>query len=652
MKLISAKITNFRSVEDSGEFKIGDLTCLVGKNEAGKTAILTALYGLRPYGEFEYDRTRDYPRRYLNKFDDRHADGKSRVVHTTWELGSDDAQAIHARFGEKALTSNSVSIERGIGYGSSSSWTVPVDSKNCLAFLLDKHKLDEPERRVLTKSSDGATAVAAIEAVSQRSAGLDALLADLKTCRANSFSLAIIDILNGRLPKLFLTSHFDRMSGEVSISALKQAQSTNTLSISDRIFLDFLEYAGTSVDELLSATKLEELNAKCEGASNEITDEIFDFWTQNDALSVKIDIGEGRPEDKPPFNSGTVVKIRIHNANHRVSVPLSERSAGFIWFFSFLAQFKQLQKVAGNAVILLDEPGLTLHGKAQADLLRYIEERLLPDHQVIYTTHSPFMVPSERLSDVLIVEDVVKYDDRRRAIVEGTKVRDDVLLVGKDTLFPLQGALGYDMTQSLFVGKNTLLVEGPSDILYLQALSSALQQRGRTSLNPRWTLCPSGGIDKIASFASLFGANRLNMAVVCDVTKGDKAKIERLRQHQLLKADQVFTIAEFTGQEESDIEDLFPPAKYAELLNRTFDLGGENLMTVNRLAEADKTTERIVKRAEAAFRTLPADIPEFDHFAPSGWLIRNPAFLDGDDEPTLAALDRGETLFKALNALL
>jgi predicted ATPase len=40
---------------------------------------------------------------------------------------------------------------------------------------------------------------------------------------------------------------------------------------------------------------------------------------------------------------------------------------------------------------LLDEPGLTLHGKAQADLLRYIEQRLLPDHQVIYSTHSPFM---------------------------------------------------------------------------------------------------------------------------------------------------------------------------------------------------------------------------------------------------------------------
>ncbi|MFP3449507.1 hypothetical protein SB765_31760, partial [Pseudomonas sp. SIMBA_067] len=83
-----------------------------------------------------------------------------------------------------------------------------------------------------------------------------------------------------------------------------------------------------------------------------------------------------------------------------------------------------------------------------------------------------------RLSDVLIVEDVVKRDNRGRALVEGTKVRDDVLLVDKDTLFPLQGALGYEITQSLFVGKNTLLVEGPSDILYLQAPSMAVQQRG------------------------------------------------------------------------------------------------------------------------------------------------------------------------------
>lgn len=651
MKLKSARVTDFRSVEDSGEFKVGDLTCLVGKNEAGKTAILSALYGLNPYAAFAYDKTRDYPRRFVNKFEERSNGTTSKVIDTVWTLDDADVKAVSDLFGEKALASREVRVHRGIGYDGTM-WILSVNAADCLAFLVRKHATDDTERKIVKDCKDAAQAIAAIEAVAQRSAGLDALHTALKKCRGDDFKLAILDLLATRMPKLFLTSHFERMSGEVSINALNQARANNTLTSSDRIFLDFLEYAGTSVEELQASTKLEELKAKCEGASNEITDEIFEFWTQNDALQVAIDIAEGRPGDPAPFNAGTVVTARIHNSNHRVTVPLSERSAGFIWFFSFLAQFKQLRKVAGNAIILLDEPGLTLHGKAQADLLRYIEKRLLPTHQVIYSTHSPFMVPSDRLSDVLIVEDVVKRDERNRPIVEGTKVRDDVLSVDKDTLFPLQGALGYDMTQSLFVGKNTLLVEGPSDILYLQALSAALQQRKGIGLDPRWTMCPSGGIDKIAPFASLFGANRLNIAALCDVANGDKAKIDRLRKGQILEAGHVLTIGDFTGQDESDVEDLFPPAKYAELLNATYGLTGENEMTVNRLHEAAPKTQRVVKQAEAAFRVLPVEIAEFDHFTPSSWLIRNPGFLDGGDEGILALLERAERLFTTVNALL
>ena len=651
MKLKLARVTDFRSVEDSGEFKIGDLTCFVGKNEAGKTALLSALYGLNPYGAFAYDKTRDYPRRFVNKFEERCNGTESTVIDTTWDLDDADVKAVVDVFGEKALQSREVHVKYGIGY-KEKTWVVSVNEAECLAFLVRTHTTDDTERIVVKDCANAKQAITAIEAVAQRSAGLDALHAKLMTYGNNDFCVAVSDILAPRMPKLFLTSHFERMSGEVSINALNQARTNNLLTSSDRIFLDFLEYAGTSVEELQASTKLEELKAKCEGASNEITDEIFEFWTQNDALQVVIDIAEGRPGDPPPFNAGTVVTARIHNSNHRVTVPLSERSAGFIWFFSFLAQFKQLRKVAGNAIILLDEPGLTLHGKAQADLLRYIEKRLLPTHQVIYSTHSPFMVPSDRLSDVLIVEDVVKRDEKNRPIVEGTKVRDDVLSVDKDTLFPLQGALGYDMTQSLFVGKNTLLVEGPSDILYLQALSAALQQRKDSGLNPRWTMCPSGGIDKIAPFASLFGANRLNIAALCDVATGDKAKIDRLRKSKILEAGHVFTIADFTGQDESDVEDLFPPAKYAQLLNAAYGLSGDNEITVDKLEQAAPSTQRVVKRAEAAFRVLPADIPEFDHFTPSSWLIRNPSFLDGEDADTLALLERAKKLFTTFNALL
>ncbi|MGF6642442.1 AAA family ATPase [Paraburkholderia sp. GAS82] len=650
MRLKTAQVTNFRSVEDSEEFKVGDMTCLVGKNEAGKTALLTAIYGLNPYGNFSFDKTRDYPRRFLSDFEERHPDGRSRVVSTAWALDKDDVAAVAAVLGDAALTSHEIGLTHGIGHATKL-WRVPIDHVAALAFLMDKHELDAVEREVLKDAKNAKGAAAAIAAQAQQSPRLQALSTALQAIREQDFILAAIDILAGRVPTFFMTSHFERMSGEVSITALAAAKAANKLEPSDRIFIDFLAYAGTSVEELVASTKLEELKAKCEGASNKISDEIFDYWTQNDALAVKIDIAAGLPDDEPPMNSGNVAKAWITNRHHRASVPLSERSAGFVWFFSFLAQFKQLKKTTGKAIILLDEPGLTLHGRAQADLLRYIEERLLPDHQVIFTTHSPFMVPSDRLADVLIVEDVVRYDQRRRATVEGTKVRDDVLLVSKDTLFPLQGALGYDLTQSLFVGKNTLLVEGPSDILYLQALSSALTQRKRTGLDPRWTLCPGGGIDKIASFASLFGANRLNLAVLCDVALGEKAKIEKLRKHQLLEADQVFTIADFTDQEESDVEDLFPHEKYAELLNETYGLKDKNKLTAERLAAANTKTQRVVKQAEAAFRVMPAEVDEFDHFAPSGWLIRHPEFLDAEDADIATALDRSEKLFKTLNAL-
>ena len=183
---------------------------------------------------------------------------------------------------------------------------------------------------------------------------------------------------------------------------------------------------------------------------------------------------------------------------------------------------------------------LTLHGKAQADLLRFFAEKLAPHHQVVYSTHSPFMVPAQDLASVRIVEDQVEVKGNRRVPL-GTKVRDDVLTRDPDTLFPLQGALGYEISQSLFVGKNTLLVEGPGDILYLQCHSDALRRRSRVGLDSRWTICPAGGIDKIRPFVSLFGGNGLNVAVLSDQAAGDKKKIEELRKSSVLAAGRLFS---------------------------------------------------------------------------------------------------------------
>lgn len=646
MKLAYARVQNFRSVEDSGKFAIDELTCLVGKNEAGKSAILDAIYGQNPSGKFAYDKIRDYPRRFLTKFQERHPDGESEVVRTWWELSSEDLDAVNAVLGEGVMQPQMIEVVSGIGF--SQHWILEVNEERCIEQAIDEVRPNAAERAQISGTTITSDFLAKVKSITDPSTKIVELRERFKKFRDGKATLQAIDILSKRMPQFFLTSHFNRMSGEISLNALAETRSRDAVSEGDQIFLDFIEYAGTSIEELRDTKKHEELVARCEAASNDITDEMLNFWSQNDALSIKIEIGEGKPSDPAPFNSGPIVKIRISNANHRASLPLSERSAGFVWFFSFLSQFKQLSKNAGNVILLLDEPGLTLHGKAQADLLRYIKERLLIDHQVIYTTHSPFLVPANQLASVRVVEDVVYYqkDGRGKPTILGTKVTAEVLSVDSDTLFPLRSHLGYEITQSLFIGQNTLLVEGPSDILFLQAASDAVKKCGGTGLDSRWTICPCGGIDKIHSFASLFSGNKLNIAVLTDFGDGDKKKIERLRQSEILNKSQIFTAAEFTEASESDVEDLFEPSFYADLLNFAFSIPADMAVTSAAMAKA-AATPRIVKQAEAYFRVAPS-LPPFDHFTPAGYLIRHPELLDG----RIDAIRKFEAVFKVFNELL
>ena len=654
MKLTKVRVQNYRSVEDSEEFEIGDLTCLVGKNEAGKTALLSAMRGLKPSQSFEFDETIDYPRRFSTRFDDRHPDGTAEVIRAWWRLEDADKVAVEKRFGAGVLKGDTFQSHFGFRYDKGGCISeIEIDGAKVLENMLSKHALDATERNVLHGVSNGPAADKALSGLADRTPKQEALSQDIRKCRESNFTKGVIDVLSARQPKFFFTSHFERMSGMVSIKTLQADKQNNTVSVGDQIFLAFLEYAGTTVEELLNADRREALKATCEAASNEITEEIFQFWSQNNALEVVIEIDSAKPKDPAPFNTGMVADIRIKNTNHKATLPLSERSAGFVWFFSFLAQFKQLKKTPGNdnAIILLDEPGLTLHGKAQGDLLRYIVERLLPDHQVVFTTHSPFMVPMNRLADVRIVEDVIIEKPGKRLEVKGTKVRSDVLEVSDDTLFPLQGALGYEVTQSLFIGANTWLVEGPSDILYLTVLSQALTKRSREGLDPKWTLCPSGGIDRIAPFVRLFGGNRINLAVLSDIANGDKTKIENLKKANILKAGHFYTCADFTVQSEADVEDLFEVDLFVQMLNGAYKPPAASLVTTASLTAASQTP-RIVKKAEALFNLMPVAVADFDHFGAARWLLENPSVLDADSPAVNATLDRFERVFKAFNALL
>jgi predicted ATP-dependent endonuclease of OLD family len=655
MDLIKVHVTNFRSVEDSGEFDGDKVLCLVGKNEAGKTAVLQALSGLNPHPmtPISYNLERDYPRRWLNEYAERHKKEQARVILTKWKLTDAEKKTIRAEIGD-ALLDTPVTVYRRYGDAEPQWEDLPINFKKAVANLIASEKLDDEESKSIASCETSDKLREGLEAVKEPTARQKRLLDRLTAYPNKNVTGWATSILKPGLPHFMYSSHYDRMVGEIRLdtyAAREKAQPPQVV-VGERIFIDFLEYAGTSLSEIQSAVTYETLNARCESASSKITEQLLEYWTQNPTLEIEVRVTKAEPKDLAPFNEGIVARARVKNNVHKLTLPFSERSAGFVWFFSFLVKFAQVRKTGGKLILLLDEPGLTLHGKAQADLLRYFNDKLAPHHQVIFSTHSPFMVPADNLPSVRVVEDKLIQSRPGRWIAEGTKVRDDSMTTDRDTLFPLQGALGYEITQSLFVGKNTMLVEGPGDILYLESLSSELIQRGKRGLDRRWTLCPAGGIDKIQPFVGLFAAQKLNMATISDYSKADAKKIENLRRTKILESDRILTFATLLGVDEADIEDIFAPALFATIINSAFNLPSDQQADAQKLAVANPNTTRLVKKAEAFFAVLPPDAPEFDHFTPAEWLFRNAQALSGDSVEVTETLKRAEAVIAAINKIL
>ena len=648
MKLLSAHVTNFRSVNDSGEIEIGQRTCLVGKNEAGKTAVLQAIHGIKPLSKFDYVIERDYPRSHLHDYQQQHPTTPARVVITTWELDDNDVSLIEDLLGAGVVDSKTITISRSYA-NDTRSWVIDLDYQKNIDHLITSMDFDATEADQVGQQDTVLAVAKVIEALEEPTERQHELLKKIDTYRQRSPLLAAIDILD--LPYFMYFSHYDRMSGQISIEKLDADIQAKVTSEGDSIFLDFLELAGTNIEELKSATTFESLNSKCEAVSNKITDQISEYWSQNDSLRIDVTVGRGESGDPAPFNSGTVVRARVYNDLHRVSVPFSERSAGFIWFFSFLVKFAQVKKKYGNMVILLDEPGLTLHGKAQADLLRYFDEQLEPQHQLIFSTHSPFLVPANDLSCVRIVEDVIKIE-RGKKRSEGTKVSSDALATDRDTLLPLQGALGYELAQSLFADPNTIIVEGPSEMLYIQAFSNRLRIQKRTCLNLKWILAPAGKIGNIIPLVSLFTDNNIKVAVLTAVAADNKNPLQQLQDAGILEANRICRITDFTGGDEGDMEDMLSPELYAALINDAFSLPEEYALDGARLLGEDACAERLVKKAEAYFKLLPAKTKEFDHYKPAFVLHSKQSYLRKKEMHISKALDRFEQLFEKLNVLL
>ena len=259
------------------------------------------------------------------------------------------------------------------------------------------------------------------------------------------------------------------------------------------------------------------------------------------------------------------------------------------------------------------------------------------------------MIDPRHFERIRIVRDRTMEEDKPLPKdEEGTKVLSDPLQADEGTLFPLQGALAYDMTQTLFIGPNSLIIEGVSDLIYLSTISDVFQRQGRTGLDPRWTLTPVGGVDKVATFVALFRSQKnLNIATLLDLQKKDTQKLEGLYKQKLLKKQQVLTFADFTKTAEADIEDMFDPEFYIDLVNAEYALELSAPINLSSLPPNPRIVMRIEKYVES--NPLKTGV-SFNHYRPARYLAEKIKTLGPKiDRPTL---DRFEVVFKTLNGLL
>lgn len=659
MKLSSVRISEFQSIRDSNLFEIGDVTCLVGKNEAGKTALLRALERLNPVitipSHSKFDVIDDYPRAEVTNYQQEVESGQrppATVVEATFHLDPEEVKDINSEFGSGIVENNVLILSKG--YENKLDAHLNVNEKLAVKSIVSSAELPEALSQELLNSSK-------IEDLGVRiNSKSDAQYAEkinrLKTRLAainqagGVTNYIYSKYLQKSTPKFMYFDEYYVMKGHENIQALKSRVANKTLKESDYPLLGLIELARLNLDQLLNPNRTEGLINLLEGASNHLSSKVLKYWSQNKHLHIKFDVRAALPGDPAEMTSGTNIWARIDDSKRKVSTPLGTRSRGFVWFFSFLAWFDQQQRKNEPFILLLDEPGLFLHGTAQADLLRYIDEELKGHIQVIYTTHSPFMVDPTKFNRIRIVQDKSTDSDEFIPINEdGTKVITEVLEATHDSLFPLQGALGYEIYQTLFVGPNSLVVEGVSDLLYLQTISSLLDSKRRVKLNTNWTITPVGGADKVPTFVALLGAQKgLKLATLIDLQKKDQQNIQNLYKKKLLKKENVFTFADFTGSTEGDIEDMFGAQFYLDLVNSEYSA---DLKTAIKLEMLNLKSPRILLTLEQFFSDNPLKNGTlFNHYRPARYFAENISKLD--TKIPAITLDKFEAAFKALNALL
>lgn len=628
MLLKKVSIHKYKSFLTEQSYEVEpQITRIVGKNESGKTALLEALAKSNYFEdntEFRFNKDLDYPRSELIKVRNENPP----ALTCEYELSDEDISCVETAFAKGIIPRKNFCVTSFYDNTSKASG-VEIDFTVFKDWLISFFGVGDQGKQLIR----AADSFSSLESVVSENAELPAMeqiqaqLGEIKT-GAGDFENRLEGYiyntyLSPEIPKLWYFSDYFSLPCRINLNDFSTGQPTNNLSREEvKIANALFELSGLRVSDIQNESNFEAFKAQLEATSNSITDDMFEYWTTNQNLEIRFEI-----EHAP--NGVRYLNIRIYNSKHRVTLPLKNRSKGFLWFFSFLVWFSKIQgDKKSKYILLLDEPGLSLHASAQNDLLRFIDEKLAPEYQVIYTTHSPFMIDSLKLNEVRTV-----YDTQNPKI--GSVVSDAVEEKDSDTLFPLQAALGYTIAQNLYVSPKNLLVEGISDLVYLNHFSTILKDMGKEGLSEDITIVPVGGADKIATFISLMRGNELSTVCLLDTftDQAAQARLKRMVEQKIIADKKILYYHSIMGQAYADIEDLFDKEEYLVLFNGAF---GKSVQ----ISELD-TNKPIMSQ----LKRLNGN-KAFNHYSPANYMAKNIGSLVFSDETMV----RFEKLFAMVNS--
>lgn len=686
------RVQNYRNILDTGWVPFERVTNFVGRNESGKTAFLKGLHKFKAASGEVYDPQRDFPRdRYTRDFKSESAAAWP-VCSVRFTVTRGYAEELKQTHGLDLLVD---SVEFTRNYANGLSWNSipavhddPVPTSELVAAIekLEKacRRLDSkvPEQReqdqqersklltALTPLGEAASRFSALrgtegtklltqarDQINALSTPLSATIVEhfvgtVKTllirAQAPSKVEAVFKALSERIPVFIYFEDYGVLDSAIYLPEFLEHLKRAPHDAKVRTIAAMFRHVNLSAEDI--STLGEEKVTQARQTGQPVTAEMMEREEkQKEARAIKlnsasIDITKRFQEwwkqrrHKIRYHAdGQYFRIWIADDRRTdVEIELESRSKGFQWFFSFYLVFLvESDDGHKDAVLLLDEPGLHLHPTAQQELIAFFEQ-LSDKNQLVYTTHSPFLIDGEHLERI---RPVMETEGGNSKIAIGYWPED------RDTIFPLQAAAGYAMVQALFRYKKNVLLEGMGDYYLIHALSALCTATNREALPADIYATPCGGAKNVGPIASLFLGQKVRALVLLDGDEQGRARRTALLKDLYAGHDKsVLMLSDVLGVKECEIEDVvgeeeFMPA-LAELLGKKLKLDGAT-------AGKKSLPDRIEDSAKSAGIELPEGWkPEVARRLAARWAVADATKVDSD------TLDRAALLFKVMKARL